>query len=231
MTASVRSRALAAIAALLIAAALAGIAKANTTENLLRNGDFSEGTGNTPKYWHPQEWIDLPTTQHMWIPPSGGEPGMAVIQNQVENAASWTQWVHLDPGWYYVGAEVKATCEGKDKLLYGALVTLTDLGVVSAELRPMTDWQNLSFYVEVGAGGAEVQVELRLACFPTYKKGLAFFRGASVVKVDSPPPEARQFHLDEARDHFYGRHWTMLLLVLPLLLAALAGWIILPREI
>jgi len=229
--ASARSRSLAAIGALLIAAAILGVRKSDAAENLLRNGDFSEGTGNTPAYWYPEQWIDLPTTQHMWLPPSGGEPGMAVIQNQVENAASWSQSVHLDPGWYYVGAEVKATCEGKDKLLYGALVTLTDLGIVSAELKPMTDWQNSSFYVEVGDGGAQVEVALRLACFPTYKKGQAFFRGASVVKVDSPPPQARQFHLDQSRDHFYGRHWTMLLLVVPLLIAAAAGWILLPPEI
>ncbi len=231
MIASVRFRLLAAFAASLIAATIMAKPEPVIAQNLLRNGDFSEGAGNLPSYWHSQDWIDLPTTTFKWIPPSGGEPGMVVIENQVENLASWNQSVHLDPGWYYVGAEVRSSCEGETRLLYGALVTLADLGIISNDLKPSEDWQDLAFYVEVGSGGAQVQVRLRLACFPGFRKGRAQFRSASVVKVNSPPPGAKQFHLDESRRLYGGGRWSLLLLLVLLMVAAAAGWTILPRTI
>ena len=231
MIASHRFRLLAAFALSLIAATIMARPAPAMAQNLLRNGDFSEGAGSLPSYWYSQDWIDLPTTTFKWIPPSGGEPGMVVIENQLENLASWNQSVRLDPGWYYVGAEVRSSCEGETRLLYGALVTLADLGIVSADLKPSEDWQDLAFYVEVGSGGAQVQVGLRLACSQGFRKGRAQFRSASVVKVDSPPPAAKQFYLDESRSHFGGGRWSMLLLLVPLMIAAAAGWAILPRTI
>ncbi len=231
MIASHRFHLLTALAASLIAATITARPAPAMAQNLLRNGDFSEGVGNFASYWRTEKWIDLPTTQFKWIPPSGGEPGMVIIENQVENSSSWYQSVRLDPGWYYVGAEVKASCEGDTRILYGALVTLADYGITSADLRPSEDWQNLAFYLEVGSGGAEVQVQLRLACFPGFRKGLAQFRSAAVVKVDSPPPGAKQVHLDESRSHFGGGQWSMLLLLIPLMIAGVAGWTILPRTI
>ena len=73
--ASVRFRLLAALAASLIGATIMARPARLWLQNLLRNGDFSEGSGNLPSYWYSQEWIDLPTTTFRWIPPSGGEPG------------------------------------------------------------------------------------------------------------------------------------------------------------
>jgi len=231
LIASDRFPLLAALAAALLAGAIVAGPAPAMAQNLLRNGDFSEGAANQPSYWYSQDWIDLPTTTFKWIPPSGGEPGMAVIENEVENAASWNQRVRLDPGWYYVGAEVRSSCEGETRLLWGALVTLADLGIVSDDLKPSEDWQDLAFYVEVGSGGAQVQVGLRLACFAGFRKGRAQFRGASVIKVDSPPPRAKQFHLDESRSHYGGARWSLLLLSALLMIAAAVGWTILPRTI
>ncbi len=229
--ASRRSLLPAALAICLIAAGIMASPAPSSAQNLLRNGDFSEGVGNFPSYWHTEEWIDLPTTQFMWVPPSGGDPGMVIIENQVENSSSWYQPVHLDPGWYYVGAEVKASCAGDTRILFGALVTLADPGIVSADSKPSADFQNLAFYLEVGPGGADVQIWLRLACFPGLKIGQARFRSASVVKVDSPPPGSKQFRLGDAREHFGGARWSMLLLALLLMIGVAAGWAILPRTI
>ena len=39
--------------------------------------------------------------------PSGGEPGMVSVENRADNMARWVQHVHLNPGWYYVGAQVE----------------------------------------------------------------------------------------------------------------------------
>ncbi len=221
----------AAFAASLIAAIIMARPEPVIAQNLLRNGDFSEGGGNQPSYWYADDWIDLPTTTFKWIPPSGGEPGMAVIENQTNNAANWSQSVRLDPGWYYVGAEIKASCEGESRVLYGAFVTLKDLGAATDPLKPSEDWQDAAFYLEVGSGGAQVQVRLRLVCFRDYPKGRAWFRSASVVKVNSPPHDARQFHLSGSRNHFGGKRWSLLLLAASLAIGALAGWAILPASI
>jgi hypothetical protein len=228
------SRRSVALATVLIAAAILTGAASARAQNLLRNGDFSQGSGNTPAYWHTQSWIDLPTTQFIWIGPSGSEPGMVAIENHLENDSYWFQRLHLDPGWYFVGAQARAECsgEGKGPVKLGALVSITDLGVVSNDLIPANaDWQYLTFYLKVGDRGADVEVALRLSCFSGYQNGQALFRGASVVRVDAPPAGGRLIDLDEARDHFGGKPWTLLLLVVPLLLGAVAGWRLLPPRL
>ena len=214
----------------IVAAIIARPAPASA-QNLLRNGDFSEGAGNHPSYWYPDDWVDLPDTTFNWIPPSNGEPGMAVIDSKVLNTANWSQSVRLDPGWYYVGAEVKASCAGDAGFLSRAFVTLSDLGIATDELTPSQDWRNAAFYLEVGSGGAQVEVQLRLTCFRGYRQGRAWFRSASVVKVDSPPHEARQFHLDGSRNHYGGKRWSLLLLAASLAIGAVAGWTILPSSL
>ncbi len=229
--ASLRARLLAMLAMSLIVAGIMASPAPAIAQNLLRNGDFSEGAGNQPSYWYPDDWIDLPATTFKWIPPLGGEPGILVIENQVENAADWSQSLHLDPGWYYVGAEIKASCEDHRRVLSGAFVTLKDLGIATGDLRPSEDWQDAAFYLEVGSGGAQVQVRLRLVCFAGYPKGRASFRSASVVKVDPPPHEARQFQLDRFRNHFGGKRWSLLLLAASLAIGAIAGWMILPSSL
>ena len=216
--------------AALLAIAMSGAASA---QNLLRNGDFGAGTGNNPSYWHTLGWIDLPSTKYIWLPPEGGDLGLVSTTDQLGNDAAWTQSLHLDPGWYYVGAQAKALCASSkydQRLEYGALISLADVGVVSPDLVPSSDYQELGLYVKVGPLGADVQVQLRLVCPVNYDVGQAFFRAASVVKVDSPMPRARSFDLDEVRSHFGGKPRSLLLLAAGLAIGALAGWMILPES-
>ncbi len=195
-------------------------------QNVLVNGDFSEGAGDLPSAWNTQSWIDLQSTKYEWIRPSADEPGVVAIDNRGWNDARWIQSLRLEPGWYYVGAQAKAGCEGRQgRLRSGALVSLTDLGVVSNDLRGTGDWENLSFYLKIGAHGAEVQIALRLHCLPSYDQaGHAMFRGASVVRVDGPPGAGSAIDLDEARAHFGGNPWSLLLIAIPLLAGIAAGW-------
>jgi hypothetical protein len=217
------------LAAAVLAAVILAFAVSAGADNLLLNGDFSEGSGNYPAHWQPESWIDLPSAKFTWIKPSGGEPGMVSIDNGDQNDTRWVQPLHLAPGWYYVGAQIETIGVRRGRARAGALVGLTDLGVTSDDIQGSNDWQNAAVYLKVGPGGADVQVALRLAGFGGFNTGQALFRGASVVPIDSPPTEGDNvIELDVIRAHFgAGSRWSMLLLIAPLLASAVAGWIIL----
>ena len=195
-------------------------------QNLLRNGDFSAGIGNLPLGWHTDSWVDLPTTKYVWIKPHGGEPGMVSVENRSDNAARWVQSLHLNPGWYYVGAQVETIDVGMEPAKAGAMVGLTGIGVVPNDLKGSHDWQTVSFYLKVGEGGADAQVALGLGFFNGYDTGQALFRGASVVPIDAPPDASDTIDLDEVNAHFgRGSRWSLLLPVVPLLATIVWGWI------
>ncbi len=211
----------------LIVALIFAVPDSAGAQNLLRNGDFSEGIGNVPLGWHAESWIDLPTTKCVWIKPHAGEPGMVSIENRSDNAARWVQSLHLKPGWYYVGAQVETIGVGMDPAKPGAVVGLTGMGLVANDLKGSHDWQNGYFYLKVGEGGGDAQVALGLGFFGGYDTGQALFRGASVVPVDAPPDPNDTIDLDEVNAHFgRGSPWSLLLLVVPLLVTIVWGWII-----
>ena len=199
------------------------------SEDLLRNGDFAAGAGDTPEGWRRESWVDLPTTRFLWIKPAGGEPGMVSVQNDADNMARWVQDVHLKPGWYYVGAQVETIGLGTDESKTGAMVSLTGLGVVGRDLTGSNDWTTSSFYLKVGAGGADVPIALGIGFAARYDQGQALFRGASVVPIDRPPPGRHPvIDLDRVNDHFgRGSNWPLAMLLAPLIAAAVAGWLVL----
>jgi len=45
-------------------------------------------------------------------------------------------------------------------------------------------------YLKVGGQGADIDVALRIGGFGSLNTGKAFFRNASLVRVDAPPPNA-----------------------------------------
>jgi len=216
------------LAGLQIAALVLATPDFCAAEDLLRNGDFSEGAGDTPDGWHRESWIDLPTTRFVWIKPSRGEPGMVSVENSADNMAHWVQHVHLKPGWYYVGAQVETLGLGTDPSKVGAMVSLTGLGMVGDSLKGSNDWTTSSFYLKVGAGGSDVPLAVGIGFALAYDTGQALFRGVSVVPVDEPPPGQHEvIDLDEVNSHFgEGSQWPLALLLVPLMAAAVSGWIV-----
>jgi len=55
---------------------------------LIKNGDFSQGSGGTPAEWRIDRWDTKPdVTEFLWKGPSGSEPGQAGIRNSKPNDA------------------------------------------------------------------------------------------------------------------------------------------------
>ena len=191
--------------------------------NLLVNGDFASGSGKSPDSWRTGGWYEAPTvTSYDWVHAPGGEAEL-VVNNRQANDARWLQTMTLQPGWYYVGAEVRT--EEVPNGAAGASVSLDEDSMNSADLHGSAGWQRLGLYLKVGAHGADVDVALRLGGFGSLNTGRAFFRKARVVKLDALPANAAPtFDLSVVRRSLVappvGKPWT--LVVVFVLLAGMA---------
>lgn len=207
--------------------AAAAIASAPGGHNLLANGGFSRGSGNSPDDWRTGGWKEAPTvTSYDWLHSAGSEPEL-IVNNLQPNDARWLQTLTLEPGWYYIGAEARTEQVPPDAT--GASVSLDEDGINSPDLRGSADWQSLGFYLKVGPHGADVDVALRLGGFSSLNTGRAFFRNASVVKVGALPVGASPaFDLSAVRRNLaappLGKPWTLAAALALLLFLVIAGW-------
>jgi hypothetical protein len=204
-----------------IVAAVSMCSPAFALADLLTNGDFSAGHDNSPQGWHTR--VSLPSTEYVWTPPSASNPGQVEIANHLPNDGRWIQPVFLPPGWYYISAENKV--EGVPQDTTGAFVGLTDEGVNSPAAAGDTDWQRLAFYLEVGKGGANVEIVLALGNAYGFSNGNAYFREVSVAPVDGPVEDSPVvFHLDAIRKSKAGSPLALAAALALLAALACAGW-------
>ncbi|HEX3409153.1 MAG TPA: hypothetical protein VHS07_02680 [Candidatus Binataceae bacterium] len=196
--------------------------------NLLNNGDFARGSGSSCVGWRVDAWIlSSSATEFKWIAPSGAEPAELEIDTHHDNDARWLQTVSLTPGWYYLSVEART-----EKILpffIGATISVLEDSIMSANLKRTNNWTKLGFYLRVGPKGADVDVALRVGGFMNLNRGKAFFRRASVVRVDAPPAgETQVFDLEQIRKDEVtgpiGRTWSLVAVFLAFLILAAAGW-------
>jgi hypothetical protein len=201
--------------------------KPHAAQNLLRNADFSKGSGDAPDHWRTGGWIQTPgTTIFAWIHKPGA-PAMLMVDNRLSNDARWVQSLTLAPGWYHMSAEIRA--DPVSPYLIGANISILEDSIMSADVRGTTGWRPVGFYLEVGKKGADVDLALRVGFFLNLTKGRAFFRNASVVKVAGPPPGAvHVYDLDAIRERSQpkpiGKPWTLVAVFVALSIAAAIGW-------
>jgi hypothetical protein len=201
---------------------------ARAGDNLLHNGDFKVGSGDSTDGWQNDAWIQSPgTTDYHWIRPAGGQPGEVELFTHKDNDARWKQPVTLTPGWYTVSVEART--EKVLPFFTGVSISTLDNGVMSADLRGDNDWKRLQFYLKVGPRGADVDVCLRLGGYMNLTRGRAFFRDAQVVKIEAPPAGADHvYDLDAMRKAQFsgpiGSPWSLAVTFVTLLTLAGLGW-------
>lgn len=220
----------AAIAIALVATGLLigpGVSRA-ADRNLLNNGDFARGAGNSCDGWRVDAWILSPTaTEFKWVPPSGAEPAELEIDTHHDNDARWEQTVSLTPGWYYFSVESRT--EKILQFFIGATISVLEDSIMSANLKRTNDWTKLGFYLRVGPKGADVDVALRVGGFMNLNRGKAFFRRASVVKVSGPPPgDQHVFDLEQIRKDEVtgpiGNTWSLVATFIAFIVITAVGW-------
>lgn len=216
---------------------LATISLPRTThaaQELLHNADLSKGAGNQPDDWQTQAWINEPSAVTFnWTHPPNGGPGEAEVNAVKADDARWMQSMALTPGWYYISAEIRTENIGADNS--GATISVMDDGIMSPEVKGTTSWTRVGLYMRVGKKGADVDVALRIGGFGSLNTGRAFYRNASVVAVDAPPPNAQPtYDLEKIRQAAQpvpiGRLYSLMLTYLFLIALAYAGWYVFAME-
>jgi hypothetical protein len=169
------------------AAASTASAAANQ-KNLLLNSDFAKGSEDQPDSWRTEAWINKPDAFQTHWHSNGGNPGEMEVDNLQANDGRWMQPLTLAPGWYQIGADIRTEDVGTKES--GATISVMEDGIMSPELHGTSDWKHVALYLKVGGHGADVDVALRIGGFGSLNTGKAFFRNASVIRIDAPPPNA-----------------------------------------
>jgi hypothetical protein len=191
-------------------------------QNLLVNGDFSDGSGNQPTAWRTEAWIPRETTTFSWIPPFGGIPGEVEISNLQLNDARWVQSTTLSPGLYCASVEILTTGV-PPQTWAGGLISIGDQGVASLDVKGNTTWNRREVFF-VTHERTKIEVKLRLGGFLNFAVGQAFFRNAILDRIDHAPEGALVLDLDADKRLWAGSHWTLVPLWLLLVTALLIGW-------
>jgi len=194
------------------------------SQNLLTNGDFASGGGNSPAAWTPESWVSSPDTRYRWIAPFDNNPGELEIETtNTVNDARWVQTVRLDPGWYHIHAQARSENVGAGPGLAGAAIGILEFGTRFDQVKGDSDWTEIGFYLNV-AEPSDVRVVLRLGEPWQYNSGRAFFRDAVVERVDGPAAGAQVWNLSEARALWSGNRLSILPVFIALSFAAAIGW-------
>ncbi|HYA35321.1 MAG TPA: hypothetical protein VEF03_06865 [Candidatus Binataceae bacterium] len=196
-------------------------------QNLIVNGDFSRGSSDTPRAWRRIVWSSDHQTSLRWIAPYASNPGEVEIEitSAYGNDARWVQTVHLDPGWYYIAADVRTENVGWGPIFYGATVGIAELGGTSEQVKGTTQWGRVGFSLKVPAPGADVDITLRLGGLWAYNNGRAFFRNVSVYRVEAPIAQGGpELDLKALRAHWSGSRWSLVAAFAFLFAMAIAGW-------
>ena len=186
------ARAIILCAGLLCAMLAAGLtprrAAAADQKNLLQNGDFAKGSGDQPDLWRTEAWINTPEAFQAHWHSYTDKPCELEVDNLQADDARWMQSLTLAPGWYQLSVDVRTEDVGAKES--GATISVMEDGIMSADIHGTADWQRVTLYLKVAGHGADVEVALRVGGFGSLNTGKAFFRNASLVAIDAPPPNA-----------------------------------------
>ena len=214
-------------------------------DNLVRNGDLTEGSGDIPSDWRTTSQSDLRTGSSFLWQHQPGSPGELRLINRKPNITDWSQTVELSSGWYFLTGEIKAAGSRDELATIGIHVLGHEFG--SAPLETAAghgQWSPTKLYIRIGAERRNVQIICQLE-----GRGDASFRHIKLVAAPggTPPPGAPQADLGSIRQKPLeafrgadptafsppqGRPWSIVALLLALMGITLWGWIALaPRAL
>ncbi len=190
---SYRGRRAILLCAVFLVATLAAVsaprrAAAADQKNLLLNGDFAKGSEDQPDSWRTEAWINNPDAFKAHWHSYSDKPSELEVDNLQANDGRWLQPLTVLPGWYQLSVDIRTEDVGAKES--GATISVMEDGIMSPDIHGTTDWQHVTLYLKVGEHGADIDVALRVGGFGSLNTGKAFFRNASMVRIDAPPPSA-----------------------------------------
>ena len=176
------------LCAMLVAVSSSPRAFAADQKNLLLNGDFKKGSEDQPDSWRTEAWINSPEAFQTHWHSYTDKPSEMEVDNLQANDGRWMQPLTVPPGWYQLSVDLRTENVGAKES--GASISVMEDGIMSADIHGTTDWQRVTLYLKVGGHGADIDVALRVGGFGSLNSGKAFFRNASLIAIDAPPPSA-----------------------------------------
>lgn len=175
------------LCAILAVAPAASLAD-NAPKNLLLNGDFAKGSEDQPDSWRTEAWINQPDSFQAHWHQYTDKPSELEVDALKANDARWMQPLTVPPGWYKLSVDIRTENVGAKES--GATISVMEDGIMSPEVKGTSDWQHEVLYLKVGGHGADIDVALRVGGFGSLNSGKAFFKNASLISIDAPPPDA-----------------------------------------
>jgi len=183
-------------ALLVLLAALHTPVRCAAAENLLPNGDLSEGSGTAPAAWaqrtvYPQYRSEA--TGFSWSHAPGASAELRITA-QANDLARWIQTLSLSAGWYLLSAELRAEDLAPDTVATAELGIdqANELWGVETDPQRHAQWTRTEVYFKVPASYPRVRIDCALK-----SPGRAFFRDLRLVRSDGPlSPTSAQFNLE-----------------------------------
>ncbi len=208
-----------------------GLSRAD--DNLLFNGDLTQGSLNDPLDWRTDSLRHDPKA-FSWIHPPGA-PGELQIKGIPSDFAQWSQKLRVTPGWYRLSGELRteAVQPGHGSVSIGITVNGTTL-TLPIEGQSFTHWTVGALYFRVGA-----PLEIQVVCLMAGSSGTARFRRLRLVATAAPTSDANQVDLEAmlaqrarlARSspphpfaYPHGSPWTVPAAIGALVAITLCGW-------
>lgn len=155
-------------------------------ENLLENGDFSQGDDG----WRFDAWELDEGFSTIGVQGDAVYPNAVYVANHEENDARLCQDVSVEPGGYYrLSGYIKAKgCAGE----WGASLALGDTYTHTGALHDTQGtWQYVEMTGQVAPGQKEVTVQLRVGGYGATTRGQAWFADVRLEKLDDAPQGAQ----------------------------------------
>ncbi len=162
---------------------------------LIKNGNFAQGSGGTPSEWRIDRWdTNAGTTEFLWKAPSGSEPGQAGIRNTKPNDARYVQDLHVkEETWYHIAGKIRTENIGQAAI--GAYLSLMEGFQNSQDIKGSEkDWQPVELWVKTEKWQDRLTLALRVGGYSSLNTGEAWFSDITVEPVSGPPPNAKNVY-------------------------------------
>ncbi len=205
-------------------------------DNLVRNGDLTEGSGDIPGDWRTASQSEVKVRSSFLWEHQPESPGELRLINPKPNITDWSQTITLSSGWYFLTGEIKAAGSRDELATIGIHVLGHEFGSTPLETAVgRGQWSRTQLYIKIGSDRRNVQIICQLE-----GRGDASFRHIKLVAAPGPPPPgAPEADLTAIRQKAptashgadptafsppQGRPWSIVALLLALIGITLWGW-------
>ena len=182
---------------LALSALLCTSAWAESGENLVVNGDFSQlDAQGLPVGWSREMWFTDEGVSKLYIDSDGYEGACVAVVNADPNDARFAQTLRVEPdSLYRFSCMVRA--EGCGDAAYGATLSFRDTFSYSESVVDTAGaWKEITVYGRTGEDQTELTLMLRIGGYGAENTGRAWFDSVEAVKLDAAPEGASVLPLE-----------------------------------